>query len=175
MVLVSIPFLGAIGCLTEKRKLRFRTPKSFSRERVFEAVDFGAEVGGAFGDGEVEEKENAPANQIGGKDAVEIFHWASASRCRTSTSDRNFSRMNRSIIRKAARKCAASTEKKNTFLMVGSRPEPGPPMMTGAGCWVRHQRMAPNTMGTSRKAKMPKRALRSARRSGSSMSERSSK
>src|SRR5215468_1952418 len=58
----------------------------------------------------------------------------------------------------------ASTEKKNTLRITGSRPESGPPMITGAGCWVRHQRIAPNTMGTSIKAKMPNSALKSARR-----------
>ena len=51
-------------------------------------------------------------------------------------------------------------------------PEFGPPMMTGAGCCVRHQRIAPNTIGTSIKAKIPNRALNNARRSRSSISVR---
>src|SRR6266436_4977971 len=34
-------------------------------QRIFEAVEFGAEVGGAFGDGEIEHKEYAPTNDVG--------------------------------------------------------------------------------------------------------------
>src|SRR6202790_1174822 len=66
----------------------------------------------------------------------------------------------------------ANHQKKVTHHMVGSSPDPGPPMTTGWGCWVRHQRMEPKTSGTSRNAKMPKSALKRARRSGSSTSVR---
>src|SRR5215471_10738387 len=71
--------------------------------------------------------------------------------------------------------CMASAEKKNTDFIVGSRPEPWPPMMTGCGCCVRHQRMAPKTSGTSTKAKIPNSELSRALRSGSSTSVRSNK
>src|SRR5260370_14894937 len=48
-------------------------------QRIFEAVEFGAEVGSAFGDCEIEHKEYAPTNDVGGEDAVEIFYLASTS------------------------------------------------------------------------------------------------
>src|ERR1700730_1966842 len=66
----------------------------------------------------------------------------------------------------------ANHEKKSTFHIVGSKPDPEPPITTGCGCWVRHQRMEPNTSGTSRNAKIPNSALKRARRSGSSTSVR---
>src|SRR5271163_67071 len=65
-----------------------------------------------------------------------------------------------------------SQEKSNTFSMVGSSPEPGSPIITGCGCCVLHQRMEPNTSGTSINAKIPNSALSNARRSGSSTSVR---
>ena len=67
----------------------------------------------------------------------------------------------------------ANQEKNSTFHMVGSKPAPDPPITTGWGCCVRHQRIEPNTSGTSMNAKMPNSALNKARRSGSSTSVRS--
>src|SRR4029077_12348664 len=62
-----------------------------------------------------------------------------------------------------------------TLHIVGSRPEPFPPITTGCGCCVRHQRIEPNTSGTSINAKIPNNALTKARRSGSSTSVRRTK
>src|ERR1700693_1416078 len=69
----------------------------------------------------------------------------------------------------------ANHEKKSTFHMVGSRPDPEPPITTGCGCCVRHQRIEPNTSGTSRNANIPNSALNNARRSGSSTRVRRSR
>src|SRR5208283_2028773 len=71
---------GAPG--ESKRKERVERPATTSAllsagQCVFQALDFGAEVVGALGDGDVEEKEDAPADEVGVEDAVEIFHWAS--------------------------------------------------------------------------------------------------
>src|SRR5450432_1604934 len=144
-------------------------------QRIFEALDIFVESGGAARDGEVVGEENSPRDQVRRENTVQIFHTASDSCRRVSSAPRADSIMYRARINRAISASIANQEKNSTFHMVGSRPEPEPPMTTGCGCWVRHQRMEPKTRGTSMKAKMPKRALKSIRRSGSSTRVRSSR
>src|SRR5208337_4539317 len=63
------------------------------RERILQTFDFGAQVVGALGDGNIEKKEHAPANEVCRKHAVQVFHCASASLRRISTCDLIFSSM----------------------------------------------------------------------------------
>jgi hypothetical protein len=43
-------------------------------ERIFEALEFGANIGGALGDGHEKDKEDGPSDEVRRKDAIEIFH-----------------------------------------------------------------------------------------------------
>jgi hypothetical protein len=43
-------------------------------ERIFEALEFGANIGGALGDGYEKDKEDSPSDEVRRKDAIEIFH-----------------------------------------------------------------------------------------------------
>src|SRR5208337_4663277 len=63
-----------------------------TRQGILQALDFGAQVVGALGDGNIKQKKHAPANQVRRKHAAQIFHCASTSRRRISTSDFIFSR-----------------------------------------------------------------------------------
>src|SRR5580765_4108056 len=120
--------------------------------RLLQPLDFTAQIAAALHDAHEKQKKYSPTDHVRRKNAVQVLHRASASRCKSSTSCLVFARKYRSAIRNAASTCIASTLKKKTFFITGSSPEPEPPIITGAGCCVRHQRIAPKTIGTSMNA-----------------------
>src|SRR5262245_50251308 len=155
---------------------RFFPAKLFAPiQRILHPLDFRPQRRRAPRYCQVIHEENPPADQVRRKHAVEILHAASSSRLTISASPRIFSSPYRSISSSASSACIAKIEKKKIFSIVGSSPDPGPPISTGWGCCVRHQRIDPYTSGTSKNEKIPNSALSSARRSGSSINVRSSR
>src|SRR5271168_1732192 len=128
---------------------------------------------GADGHAHVIHKENSPSDEIRREHTVQIFHAASDSRRTISKLPRMASSWYRDCISSTINASMGTQQKNSTLYISGSSPEPGPPMITGCGCCVRHQRIDPHTNGTSINAKIPNSALSSARRSCSSISVRS--
>src|SRR5271154_7397708 len=128
---------------------------------------------GADGHAHVIHKKNSPGDHIRREHTIQIFHAASDSRRTIAKSPRMASSWYRDCINSTINASIGTQQKNSTLYISGSSPEPGPPMITGCGCCVRHQRIEPNTSGTSMNAKIPNSALSKARRSGSSISVRS--
>src|SRR5579862_8881925 len=103
-------FVGAQHCCALLAEVApSRIPLFLLGARPLQPLHLRPQIAGPPGDAHEKHKEHAPPNQVRGKNAVQVLHRASASRCSISTSYFVSSSRYRSTIRKAASTCIAST------------------------------------------------------------------
>src|SRR5260370_29336390 len=122
--------------------MRFFPAQLFSLvQENLQPLDLLAQRAHALGDRDVVNKENRPTGEIRCKHAVQIFHRTSASLRNSSTLARSASNLYRAFKSRIRSPVSAPHISRYETRMRGSSPDPGPPMITGVGCWPRHQRI----------------------------------